>query len=407
MPSSSAALANLRGFVILVVVAFHSVLAYLGSTPPGQPPFDAPPFRWVATPIVDTQRWFGFDLFCAFNYVYLMHFMFFLSGLFVWSSLTRKGSKTFLYERVIRLGVPFALGTALLMPIAHYPVYDITATDHSWFAFWQHWIALPFWTSGPLWFLWFLLVLSLVAGVLFQVVPGAGEWLGNLSDTARDRPLRYYAALVIVSAVAYVPLAAVFAPWQWVQFGPFSLQPSFALHYAVFYFAGVGIGVHGIEGGLLALDGPLAKHWGKWVVAALGTFLLWIIPTALTTQGYALPGLKTIADFGLVLATAANCFALAALFLRFATTQSPALHSLSSNAYGIYLVHYLFVVWLQFAMLGLPLPAVVKALIVFSGTLAASWGLSAAFRRLPFGARMLGAERRSAPKPNRAGMPAE
>ena len=132
MPSSSAALANLRGFVILIVVAFHSVLAYLGSNAPGQPAFDDPPFQWVATPIVDTQRWFGFDLFCAFNYVYLMHFMFFLSGLFVWSSLRRKGSKTFLYERVLRLGVPFAFGTALLMPIAHYPVYYITAKDPSW-----------------------------------------------------------------------------------------------------------------------------------------------------------------------------------------------------------------------------------------------------------------------------------
>jgi glucans biosynthesis protein C len=407
MPSSSAALANLRGFVILIVVAFHSVLAYLGSNAAGQPPFDDPPFQWVATPIVDTQRWFGFDLFCAFNYVYLMHFMFFLSGLFVWSSLTRKGSKTFLYERVLRLGVPFAFGTALLMPIAHYPVYYITATDPSWSAFWPHWTALPFWTSGPLWFLWFLLVLSAIAAAIYRIAPGAGQWLGRLSDTAREHPGRYYAALVVISAIAYVPLAAVFAPWQWLKFGPFGFQPAYSLHYVVFYFAGIGVGVHGIERGLLAQDGPLAKHWGKWVAAALGTFLLWIIPTALTTEGYALPGLKTIADLGLVLATAANCFALAGLFLRFAATQSPALHSLSANAYGIYLIHYVFVVWLQFAMLGLALPAVMKALIVFSGTLAASWGLSAAIRRMPFGPSILGAEPRSAPRPNRVSTPAE
>jgi hypothetical protein len=39
-------------------------------------------------------------------------------------------------------------------------------------------------------------------------------------------------------------------------------------------------------------------------------------------------------------------------------TQSPTLHSLSTNAYGIYLIHYPFVVWLQFAMLELALPAV-------------------------------------------------
>ena len=66
-----------------------------------------------------------------------------------------------------------------------------------------------------------------------------------------------------------------------------------------------------------------------------------------------------------------------------------------------------FVVWLQFALLGLPLPAVIKALIVFSGTLAASWCLSAAIRRMPFGPSILGAEPRSAPRPNRVSTPAE
>lgn len=86
MQSSSIALSNLRAFVILIVVAFHSVLAYLGSAPIAAAPFDDPPYRWIATPILDNERWFGFDLFCAFNYVYLMHFMFFLSGLFVWPS---------------------------------------------------------------------------------------------------------------------------------------------------------------------------------------------------------------------------------------------------------------------------------------------------------------------------------
>jgi hypothetical protein len=37
----------------------------------------------------------GFDIFCAFQDVYLMSFMFFMSGLFVWPSLRRKGSTVF------------------------------------------------------------------------------------------------------------------------------------------------------------------------------------------------------------------------------------------------------------------------------------------------------------------------
>ena len=50
MASSSLALSNLRAFVIQIVLAFHSVLAYLGSLPASAVPFDSPligglPFR--------------------------------------------------------------------------------------------------------------------------------------------------------------------------------------------------------------------------------------------------------------------------------------------------------------------------------------------------------------------------
>src|SRR5271165_182113 len=107
MSKSSLALSNLRAFVILLVVAFHSFLAYLGSQPASPPPFDSAPYWWRAIPIIDSERWFGFDLFCAFTYLYMMQLMFFLSGLFVWPSLLRKGGKIFLYDRFLRLGVPF------------------------------------------------------------------------------------------------------------------------------------------------------------------------------------------------------------------------------------------------------------------------------------------------------------
>ena len=52
------------------------------------------------------------------------------------------------------------------------------------------------------------------------------------------------------------------------------------------------------------------------------------------------------------------------------------LDSLSANAYSMYLNHYVFVVWLQFAMLPFALFAVGKAAIVFSGALAMSWTAS-------------------------------
>ena len=101
MSRSSLALHNLRAVVILIVLAFHSVLAYLGTLPPTACRFDEPPYRWRAFPIVDSHRFFGFDLFCAWQDVYLMALMFLLSGLFVWPSLQRKRSWGFIRDRLL------------------------------------------------------------------------------------------------------------------------------------------------------------------------------------------------------------------------------------------------------------------------------------------------------------------
>ena len=112
MSRSSIALSNLRAIVIVIVLAFHSVLAYLASLPAGLPRFDDAPYRWQAIPIVDSHRLFGFDLFCAWQDISLMSLMFFLSGLFVPSSLKRKGSVTFLSDRFMRIGLPLLVVVA-------------------------------------------------------------------------------------------------------------------------------------------------------------------------------------------------------------------------------------------------------------------------------------------------------
>jgi len=70
------------------------------------------------------------------------------------------------------------------------------------------------------------------------------------------------------------------------------------------------------------------------------------------------------------------------------------LNSLADNAYGIYFVHYVFVIWLQYLLLGAPLFAIVKGAIVFVGALALSWATTAAVCCIPIGARVMGGKRR-------------
>ncbi|MGA7327087.1 MAG: acyltransferase [Rhodomicrobium sp.] len=390
MVRTSFAIANLRALTILFVVSFHSVLAYLGSQPASQLPFDVPPYPWRAFPILDNERWFGFDLYCAFLYVFLMPLMFFISGLFVWPSLSRKGAKTFSYGRVWRIGVPFVVAAVLLMPVAHYPVYRVTATDPSWSAFWEHWLALPFWPTGPLWFLWQILLLDLIAAALFSFAPGFAGQLGRLSVRASASPVRYLLGFTVLSIIAYLPLASIFKPWEWSQFGPFSLQSAQVTLFAVYFFAGVTAGANGFEHGLLEPKGMLASRWRLWLGLSIPAFLSWIAVTTLTVQSKTpVLILEWLSSILFAVSSATACFALIAIFLRFLGQRSLIADNLSQNAYGIYLVHYPFVIWLQYLLLGLTIFAVIKGAIVFIGALALSWALAIGFSRMPVAGRVV------------------
>lgn len=387
---ASLALSNMRGLVILVVLTFHSVLAYLGSLGAGPFPFDQSPYKWRAFPIVDSQRWFGFDIFCAWQDVYLMSLMFFLSALFAWPSLKRKGSRKYLNDRLLRLGLPFLFGIAVITPLALYPVYRVTAVDPGLVAYARHLLALPFWPNGPLWFLWLLIAFAAMSAGLRHFAPRSVELLGALSASAAARPRQYFAGFALAAILAYVPLALLFTPWDWTEHGPFALQLCRPLLYAVYYFAGLGIGACGIERGLLAAQGPVARRWSLWLTAAIVSLLLWMGLTALTMRDPTSLALQVGGDVSFALASVSGCFFVLAGCLWFGVVRSRVLASLSANAFGMYVVHYVFVVWFQYALLGAALPAVAKAMMVFGATLAFSWAATAALRVTPFGSRLIG-----------------
>ena len=380
MSRSSIAIVNLRAVVILIVLAFHSVLPYLASLPPAAYQFDSAPYQWLAFPIVDSQRWFGFDLFCAWQDVGLMSLMFFLSGLFVPSSLGRKGSWKFLSDRLLRIGIPFVLAVIFLAPLAYYPTYRATAVDPSLNAYWQHWLALPFWPNGPQWFLGQLLAFNVLAVAMHRFVPGWDQRLVRLVAFAGGNPVRFFVVLVTISALAYVPLALAYSPFAWTNFGPISFQLSRPLHYLVYFLAGLAVGTYGLERSVLASDGVLARRWAAWLAAAFVGFLLWAAPTSVTMSDWSNAPLiaKFAAGMGFVVACAAGCLCALAICLRFAHWRLRAFDSLSANAYRMYLIHYAFAVWLQYALLDAGLFAIGKAAIVFAGTLIMSWAIAAA-----------------------------
>ena len=95
--------------------------------------------------------------------------------------------------------------------------------------------------------------------------------------------------------------------------------------------------------------------------------------------------------YGLAFAmfSAAMAFTVLAGSLRLAQTRLRLLDAMQPSAYGIYLLHYVFIIWLQYVAYDPPFPAVVKFAIVFAGTLSMSWALTVLLRKIPVVARMI------------------
>jgi hypothetical protein len=118
------------------------------------------------------------------------------------------------------------------------------------------------------------------------------------------------------------------------------------LHYAVYFFAGVGIGACGIERGLFAPDGALVRRWAVWLVAALGSLLVWMSLTALTMAGPSSTslGLQILDYLSFVLACFTSCFFVLGLVLRFAGRR---LRVLDANAMPWHVSALMCLSWLH------------------------------------------------------------
>ena len=391
-PARNVAIGYLRGFLVVLVLAHHSVLAYIDGAPPQAKSLLAQPPYWRAFMVVDPHHWVGFSLFTGFNDDFFMSLMFLVSGLFVWSSLKRKGSAAFTTDRLRRLGIPFLFAAAIIAPVAYYPSYLLTTGPHSMTGYIHDWLSFGDWPTGPAWFIWLLLAFDLVAAALYAIRPSFGDVIGRLASNARQHPVRFFLLLVAVSAAVFIPMLTVFGARSWTSIGPFQFQTARLFHYAVYFLAGIGVGAYGIDRGLLAPDGILARHWMRWSIAMLVVFAVSVLfMLVVISKGAAMSPvvLNMVGGAMFALTCGAISFSFMALFVRFATRRRWLWDSLSDNEYGMYLIHYMFVSWLQLAILSAPLPAVAKGLLVFAGVLLLSWSASATIRRIPAVSRIV------------------
>jgi len=282
--------------------------------------------------------------------VFFMALMFFISGLFVPSGLERKGGRRFFLDRARRLGVPFLLAVTLLMPLAYYASWRLGNR------------AVPFlpdffrperWPVGPPWFLW---VLLLFCGVV-AMLPRVPAWKPRCSWTLA-------AGVLAVTLLTVVPLRFFVGPYAWFSLGgPLDFQTSRLLVYFAWFLLGAM---------LRSVPAEKLRPWPLWLAIGLAGFCAnWVLTGRDVLQGVAFSFCCTFTGLG----------SLGAARWLFRRAWKWA-DSLSANAYGIYIVHYVFITWMQYSLLPAAWHPALKFTPVFVVALAASWAATAAYRHV-------------------------
>ncbi|MEN3349368.1 MAG: hypothetical protein V7632_3003 [Bradyrhizobium sp.] len=364
------ALDRARTFLTLVVLLHHAVIPYthFGHT--------------------DPTSWIGFDCVVLATDSFFMAMFFFLSGLFVWPGLGNKSLLGFLSTRLLRLGLPFVICAVTVIPLAYWAIELRHTPGVGFFEFWRKTMTVGPWPSGPIWFVWVLMVFDVTASLLHRVSPRLLDPINRLSQKGFERPSKFWLLLVLVSAAVYLPMLVSYGQNYWFEFGPFSVQASRILLYAAYFFIGAGIGAANFENGLLSAHGRLTQRRWFWTGVTLIPYaLMWTmiyIKREIIGNPDPLPGWY-LAIYGTfyVLFSASILFAILAYFLQSKASGPTLLDRMQADAYGMFLVHYPIVLWLQYWLFDFDLPAIPKAAIAFFATVALSWAVTAVLRKIP------------------------
>jgi hypothetical protein len=142
---------NLKVVLIAGVIAVHGLLGYS--------PLDVWPYALVReATLTEPAHILAITVAGPFA-IFLMALLFLVAGLLTPQSLQRKGSRRFVRDRLIRLGVPFLFFVAVLWPALLYALYR--PLGHVTGSFWAE-TRLNIPDTGPAWFIGVLLVLSLL-----------------------------------------------------------------------------------------------------------------------------------------------------------------------------------------------------------------------------------------------------
>ena len=360
---------NLKVILIGMIIAFHGVLGYVGSDQ-----------WWSYADVQETTLQPVTELVLAVVTVpfglFMIALLFLVAGLLTPPSYRRKGMRRFVVDRLLRLGVPFALFTFLIWPALMYALYHPLGAAPG--SFGEEYLSDEgYLDTAHLWFLGVLLIFSLAyAGVAVLRRRPAGAETADAVAEARvsDIRLAHLAALAAATAAAtfLVRLAFPYGSEWFADLNFWEWPGCLALF---------GLGVVASARGWLAevpgrvVRGSRAVTLGAAVAAAGLLFAaLGADATERLFGGWGWPALlfalveSTLMVFGSV-------WLLGAAQRRLARPMRWG-EALGRSAYGAFLLQGFVLIGLAVALRPIGLPAEAKAVIVAAGGVAGSFALA-------------------------------
>jgi glucan biosynthesis protein C len=367
----------LRSINILGTVFFHSFLAYS----PFVQGIDVS--YLVNFPFVDTGTSIQYaDLILLLRPMFSMQLMFFISGLFAWRSLQKRGCRGYLVNRFMRLIIPLLVLAVVLMPITYLPG-DFTFKQSETHIRLAH-----------LWFLWVLFVFDAALVLMFRI---GRKRLERMMASLTNRG--FYTLFLLLLIIAYLPLAQVSSQtggWLTI-YGPLMVPLSRMGLYIVYFMVGVVLGSRCLRpevsvSNLLSPYAPPDRSARTVYLSTLFICILFVvlrlgIDPLISLYGAGLSWL--VVNVLYALAGFALVVSLVLFAKRFLQRQNNVMDNLAKDSYGIYLIHYTIVVWLQFALSRILFPGAFKPWLVFLLAIPLSWIAADGLRRLPLVNRLL------------------
>lgn len=159
---------NLKALLIAGIIAAHAIQGYseFGS-------WTYQDIQEVTlSPVVETVLVVAM---VSLGALFLMALFFLISGLFTQDALERKGPSRFVTDRLLRLGVPFAIYTLVVWPLTKFAIFGPFLHRSYWESFSD---TDPLLDNGPMWFVGVLLIYSLALVAWrrwFPPRPASGE----------------------------------------------------------------------------------------------------------------------------------------------------------------------------------------------------------------------------------------